>query len=103
MLLGTGCAGHRALYSPYSLELVGLGALRNGHKNATMVTPGVIVGSRQRLEEKHSQGVHQSCAELGEKLGWRACFDRSADPSSCLGSLWVELSIWRHQIQVFTG
>lgn len=34
------------------LELVGLGALRDGHKNATVVPPGVIVGSRQRLEEK---------------------------------------------------
>lgn len=28
------------------LELVGLGALRDGHENATMVAPGVIVGSR---------------------------------------------------------
>lgn len=60
------------------LELVGLSALRDGHKNATVVAPGVIVGSRQCLEEKRCQGVHQSCADLREKLGWKACFVRNA-------------------------
>lgn len=30
----------------HSLELVSLGALGNGHQNSTVVTPGVVVGSR---------------------------------------------------------
>lgn len=60
------------------LELVGLGALRDGHKNATVVAPGVIVGSRQCLEEKRCQGVNQSHAELREKSGWKARFVRNA-------------------------
>lgn len=64
--------------SYHLLELVGLSALRDGHKNATVVAPGVIVGSRQCLEEKRCRGVHQSCAELREKPGWKACFVRNA-------------------------
>lgn len=55
-LPGLGAAHHRAHSQPqpehhpllpcHLLELVGLCALCNGHKNATVVTPGVIVGSR---------------------------------------------------------
>lgn len=37
---------------PPLLELVGLRALCDGHENAPVVTPGVIMGPRQRLEEK---------------------------------------------------
>lgn len=62
----------------HSLELVGLGALRDGHENAAVVAPGVVVGSRERLEEKRCQGVHQSCAELRDELGWKGCSVRSA-------------------------
>lgn len=37
---------------PPLLELVGLRALRDGHENAPVVAPGVIMGPRQCLEEK---------------------------------------------------
>jgi len=44
--------GHPSSVLQPLLELVGLCALCDGHQDAPMVTPGVVVGSRQRLEEK---------------------------------------------------
>jgi len=61
-----------------SLELVGLGALRDGHQNAAVVAPGVIVRSGQRLEEKRCRGVRQSRAALRQTLGGKASFVRNA-------------------------